>query len=98
MAKASLPDLTLREKRAEYGAILRRASEIAGMDRNQTADALKVGDPSQISKWWSGEENPQTWRYYQHVTLRRAYLRAQAEKETAGVTIRTVIEIEEKAA
>ena len=91
MAKAELPDLTLREKRAEYGGILRRASELAGMNRDQTADALTV-DPAQVSRWWSGDENPQGWRYQQHPKLRIAYLRAQAEKDGA-VVVKTVLEI-----
>ena len=37
MAKVELSPLTLREKREEYGRILRRASELAGMNRDQTA-------------------------------------------------------------
>lgn len=94
MAKAGLPDVTLREKRAEYGQILRRASVIANLDRNATADALKV-DPAQVSRWWSGDENPQTWRYRDHPKLRIAYLKAQAEEPQAAVRLRTVIEIEE---
>lgn len=99
MAKADLPDLTLREKRAEYGRILKRASELAGFNRDQTADALGVNDPSQISKWWSGEENPQTWRYRQHSKLKLAYLKAQAEGEhDTRVRFRTVIEIDEEVA
>jgi ribosome-binding protein aMBF1 (putative translation factor) len=92
MAKAELPDLTIRERRAEYGQILRRASEIAGLNRDQTADALKV-DPAQVSRWWSGDENPQTWRYRQDEKLRVAYLRAQAEVDHT-VRVRTVIEVE----
>ena len=94
MAKVALVDPTLREKRAEYGQILRRASELAGMNRDQTADAFGV-DPSQISKWWSGDENPQTWRYRQHPRLRLTYLKAQAEQDDVNVKVRTVIEIEE---
>jgi ribosome-binding protein aMBF1 (putative translation factor) len=94
MAKAELPDVTIREKRAEYGQVLRRASEIAGLDRNQTAEKLRV-DPAQVSRWWSGDENPQTWRYRQDERLRIAYLRAQAEVDGA-VRVRTVIEVEER--
>lgn len=93
MAKADLSDVTLREKRAEYGQVLRRASEIAGLDRNQTADALKV-DPAQVSRWWSGDENPQTWRYQQHERLRSSYLIAQAEKDASGlVEVETTVRI-----
>lgn len=90
MAKAKLPDVTLSEERAEYGAILRRASEIAGMNRDQTADALKV-DPAQVSRWWSGDENPQAFRYRRCEKLRRALIAADAEDAT-GVIVRTVIE------
>jgi len=94
MAKAELQSLTIREKRAEYGAVLRRASEIAGLNRDQTADELQV-DKAQVSRWWSGDENAQSWRYQQHPTLRLAYLRAQGEVEHTRVRVRTVIEIEE---
>ena len=96
MAKAALPDLTLREKRAEYGRILRRASEIAGMNRDETATALTV-QAAQVSRWWSGDEPPQSWRYQQHPKLRVAYLRALAEADHT-VTVRTVIEIAERTA
>lgn len=89
MLKAKLPR-TIYEERAEYGAILRRASEIAGMNRDQTADALKV-QPSQISRWWSGDEAAQPWRYRRHDVLRRALIAADAEDAT-GVIVRTVIE------
>lgn len=94
MAKAGLPDVTFREKRAEYGQILRRTREIAGLDQQQTADQLKA-DRAQISRWESGDENAQTWRYRQHPKLRIAYLKAQAEEVQSAVKLRTVIEIEE---
>lgn len=94
MAKAGLPDLTLREKRAEYGAILRRTRELARFDQQQTAAELHV-DRAQLSRWESGDENAQTWRYRQHPKLRIAYLKAQAEETQTAVKVRTVIEIEE---
>lgn len=95
MAKAELPDLTLREKRADYGQVLRRASEIAGMNRDQTAEALKV-DPAQVSRWWSGDENPQTWRYRAHPDLRSAYLVAQAEKDP-DAEVETIVRVKRPA-
>lgn len=94
MAKAGLVDLTLREKREEYGAILRRTRELAGMNRDQVADAFGI-DPAQISRWEAGTENGQTFRYRAHAQLRTAYLKAQAEHDHANVKLRTVIEIEE---
>lgn len=94
MAKAAIVDLTLREKRAKHGAILRKASELAGLNRDQTADRFKV-DPAQVSRWWSGDENPQTWRYEQDPLLRLTYMKAQAAAEDVRVTVRTLITIEE---
>ena len=97
MAKAGLPDRTIREQRAEYGAILRKASELAGMNRDQTADELHV-DKAQVSRWWSGDENPQTWRYHRHPRLKVALLKAHGNDaiDTGRVNVRTVIEIEEE--
>ncbi len=97
MAKAALHDRTLREKRAEYGRILKRTREIAGLDQQQTADQLHA-DRAQVSRWESGDENAQTFRYRQHPTLRIAYLKAQAEDaQRAGdkVKHRFTIEIED---
>lgn len=94
MAKADLAAPTLREKREEYGRILRRASELAGMNRDQTGDALGV-DPSQISKWWSGDENAQTFRYQAHPVLKGTLLIAQAEA-TQGAIVETLIKVERR--
>jgi hypothetical protein len=95
MAKATMPDVTISEKRAAYGQILRRASELAGFNRDQTADALKV-DPAQISRWWSGAENPQGWRYQDHPVLKQTVLVAQAEA-TQGAVVEMLIRLERKA-
>lgn len=91
MAKA---DLTLREQRAPYGAILRRASELAGFNRDETARELVV-DPATISRWWSGEENPQTWRYTAHSTLGLSLLVAHAEAHQNGdqIVVETVVRV-----
>lgn len=98
MAKAELADVTLRENRAEYGAVLKRASEIAGLNRDQTAALLKV-DPAQVSRWWSGDENAQTWRYRRDPKLREAYLLAQAESEhdKGLVEVETTVRIRRRA-
>lgn len=92
MAKVELPDRTIYEKRAEYGAVLKRASELAGMNRDQTADALGVKDPSQITRWWKGEENQQVWRYYHDPKLRPALRLAEAES-AADCEVEHVIKI-----
>src|SRR3990167_3301788 len=94
MAKAELSAVTIREKRQEYGQILRRSRELAGMNRDQTADALHV-DPAQITRWESGDENAQTFRYQGHPVLKSTLLIAQAEA-TQGAIVLTLIEVERK--
>jgi hypothetical protein len=96
MAKAQIVDRTFCENRAFLGQILRRTSEIAGMNRDQTADALQV-NPSSISRWWSGnpDEPPQIWRYTSHPKLRLAFLVAQAEAHENGdaIVVETVVKV-----
>lgn len=94
MAKVELPVVTLHDKRRDYGQILRRSRDLAGMNRDQTADALGV-DPAQISRWESGDENAQTFRYQAHPVLKSTLLIAQAEA-TQGAIVRTLIEVERK--
>ena len=94
MAKASLPDLSEREKRADYGLILRRAQQILGLTRKEMAVRLKV-DEGQLGRWYSGDENQQTWRYFSDLAVRAALRIAEAEG-AEGVVIRTVIEMERK--
>jgi ribosome-binding protein aMBF1 (putative translation factor) len=96
MAKAVLPDLTLREKRAEYGRILKRARELAGMNRDECARALGDVDPAQVTRWESGDENQQTWRYRQNPTLKAAYKLAQGEADGAVLELREVITLAQK--
>lgn len=87
-------DLSNCEKRAPYGRILRRASELAGLNRDQTADALGI-DPGQLGRWWSGQENPQTWRFTAHPALASALLQAQAEAHD-GAVVKMSIEVARK--
>ena len=96
MAKAELPAVTLREKRADYGRILRRARELAGMNRDECARALGDVDPAQVTRWESGDENPQTWRYRRNPTLRAAYKLAQGEADGAVLELREVITLAQK--
>lgn len=92
MAKAMLADLTIREKRADYGEILRRAVDLAGLSRKEAAATLHV-DEGQLGRWFSGDENPQTWRFTAHPVLKQMLLIAQAEA-TTGAIVRTLIEVE----
>jgi hypothetical protein len=96
MAKVQEPRRTFCENRIFLGAILRRTSEIAGLNRDETAATLHV-NPSSISRWWSGsiEEPPQIWRYTAHPTLRVAFLVAQAEAHEGGdaIVVETVVRV-----
>lgn len=99
MAKATLPILTIREKRAVYGAILRRACVLAGYQtRKEAADALDV-DEGQLGRWWSGDENPQTWRFQSHHALGPSLLVAQAEAHQGGdaIVVETVVRVMRRA-
>jgi hypothetical protein len=73
-------DLSLQEKRAILGAILRRACEIARLERKQAAAALEL-DEAQLGRWFTGVENAQVWRFVKHPKLSKALLLAQAEHE-----------------
>lgn len=95
MAKADLMTPTVRENRAEYGKILRRARELAGMNRDEAARALGNIDPSQVTKWETGEENPQTWRYRRHPLLKHGYKLAQGEADGAVLEVREVVPLAE---
>lgn len=94
MAKVETARVTFHDKRSEYGQILRRARDLAGMNRDQVADALNV-DPAQITRWESGERNPEVFLYQAHPVLKQTLLVAQAEA-TQGAIVRTLIEIERK--
>ncbi len=89
MAKAALPVLTEREKRAKYGQILRRAHQVANLTRKEAALALGV-DEGQLGRWLSGDENPQVWRYMASLVLRDALRIAEAE-DAGHVVVETVI-------
>lgn len=89
MAKVEIAVRTIRDERAAYGQILRRASELAGMNRDQTAEALHA-EPAQVSRWWSGDENAQVWRYHRHPRLRAALRLAEALTDET-VHVETVI-------
>jgi len=88
MAKAVLPEVTFREDRKCYGQILKRAREIAGMNRDEAARALGNVDPAQVTRWESGEDNGQTWRYWRHPALRQGYLIAQGQADGAVLELK----------
>ena len=91
MAKADLNKVDEARGRAKWGAILRRSVELAGLIEKEAAEQMKV-DRAQFSRWLSGLENPQTWKFFVHDLLGPAMLAAMAE-ETEGASIRTVIEL-----
>ena len=94
MAKASVHKVDEEHGRADFGHILRRAVELAGLIEKEAADRLKV-ERSQFSRWLCGKENAQTWRWNEHQLLGPALIAAQAEV-TPGAHIQTVITLDRK--
>ena len=94
MAKADLKKVDEDTLRRNFGEILRRAVELAGLIEKEAADQLAV-DRAQFSRWLSGKENAHVWKFQAHELLGPALIAAQAEV-TPGATIRTVIELERK--
>jgi hypothetical protein len=96
MAKADLKELETAA-RADYGRLLEWAIAISGMNKSEACIALgecfeggKPLDPAQLSRWLSGTENPQMWRWQRVQRLRDSLRVAEAMKH--GLRVRTVIE------
>jgi hypothetical protein len=94
MAKADLNKVADDQKRAKFGGILRRAVELSGLIEKEAAEQLKA-DRGQFSRWLSGQENAQVWKFFADELLGPCLLAAMAE-ETPGATIRQVIELQRK--
>ena len=94
MAKAVLTKGDESQGRRKFGEILRRAVELAGLIEKEAAEQMGV-DRAQFSRWLSGLENPQVWRFQRHALIGPALIAAQAEV-TPGATISTVITLERK--
>ena len=86
----------LRELRREHGEVLRDAAVIAGYAKRhkELAAELDVTE-SQLSEWFAGTENPQTFRFERHPVLGPALLIAQGRaREGDGVTVTTQIAVQ----
>jgi len=94
MAKADLKKVADAQKRRAFGQILSRAVELAGLLDKDVCDRLDV-DRGQLSRWFSGMENAQVWKFQADDLLAPALIAAQAEV-TPGATIHTVIELTRK--
>ena len=86
------------EKRKRHGATLGRAIELAHMNRDQAAFALGDIDKGQLSRWLSGKEHAQTWRFEQHDQLGRALIVAQAETRRDDFDVAMVITLKRRLA
>lgn len=93
-AKADLKKVDEDQLRANFGHILSRAVELAGLIDKDAANRLGV-ERAQFSRWLSGKENPMVWKFHADALLGPALIAAQAEV-TPGAIIRTVIELERK--
>jgi hypothetical protein len=107
MAKADLNSVE-KGHRAAQGRVLKRAIELAGMNDKEAGAVLgavvpggKPIDKAQLSRWFGGDENAQTWRFLAVPLLRDAYRLAEAEdagESIGNVTVRTVIEMTRRTA
>lgn len=93
MAKVDLKKVEDQARR-DFGAVLERAIDLAGLIQKEAAARLGV-DPAQVARWISGMENAQCWRFHRDELLGPALIAAQAEV-TEGATVRTVIELRRK--
>ena len=94
MAKADLNKVDDSVKRARFGRVLRRAVELAGLVEKEAAERMKA-DRGQFSRWLSGIENAQVWKFHADDLLGPSLLAALAE-DTEGASIRQVIELHRK--
>lgn len=93
MAKVDLKKFE-DEKRREFGQILARCVELAGLTNKEAAVRFGI-DQGQFSRWLSGMENPQVWRFHSDELLGPALIAAQAEV-TEGATVETIIKLRRK--
>lgn len=94
MAKVDLKKKDDDTARREFGQVLARSVELAGLIDKVAAGELGV-DAAQFSRWLLGKENAQVWRWAQHDVLGPALIAAQAEV-TPGATVETVIKLTRK--
>lgn len=94
MAKADLRKAENVDFQAAIGACLDRARRAAGWTLEQLAAELKR-DARQVRRWIAGEERTQLDVVFGVPELRAPFVIGLA-KLTTNVTVRTVIEIEEK--
>lgn len=85
-----------QKAREAHGRVLERACEIAGLSKKEVAAAIGVDQPSQLTAWFTGSENPQTWRFEQHPALGKALIVAMAEarRDDSGVVVTTSIQVQ----
>lgn len=95
MAKAAVPDVRKAESddfRAEFGAVVDRVRQRAGLSLKQFADRIKR-DERQIARWISGVERPQFDAIFAREEFRPLVVEAIAEIAGAGVQLETVVRV-----
>ncbi len=84
------------EKRQRHGKVLARSIELAHMNHAEAAYELGKVDKGQLSRWLSGVEHPQTWRFEQHNRIGPALIQAMAEaraQDDSAVIVTTTISV-----
>lgn len=75
------------------GRLIERALEILGSTKQQAAGAMGYEDPSALSRWIQGTENPRLAVLLKLSGFRAAFIIALAEGRDSGVEVRTLITV-----
>ena len=94
MARADLSSSTAvaNDFRSEFGAVVERVRQRAGLSLKQFADRIKR-DERQIARWINGTERPQFDAIFAREEFRPLVVEAIAEIAGAGVQLETVVRV-----
>lgn len=84
-------------KKVAVGKSIERALAIAGLSQKDAAGQMGYSDQGTVSRWCAGVERPHFDKLFDLDGFEEAWMKARAECN-ARVTVRTVIEIQEKSA
>lgn len=81
---------------AHLGPVIERLIALAGLNKDQAADAMGYSDASTVSRWISGQENPHLTRIWAAAALRAPLVMALAER-AESIEVETSIRVRRRA-
>lgn len=84
------------DRKKLVGRDVERSLELIGISKQDAAWRMGYSDPGTVSRWCAGTERPHFDKLEQIDGFDEAWMKAKAERN-ARVTVRTVIEIQERA-